>query len=89
MSVKVFCKLADCVNWDNGICGAEEWTGSGRAVALGAAQPGLPLRAEMMWIRRLRTVQLLDQVLHNLAEDCPVDSSELVRRRSVVALTAG
>jgi hypothetical protein len=24
MSVKVFCKLADCVNWDNGICGAEE-----------------------------------------------------------------
>lgn len=24
MSVKVFCKLADCVNWDNGVCGAEE-----------------------------------------------------------------
>ena len=24
MSVKVFCKLADCVNWDNGLCGAEE-----------------------------------------------------------------
>lgn len=24
MSVKVFCKLADCVNWDNGFCGAEE-----------------------------------------------------------------
>ncbi|MGC8782275.1 MAG: hypothetical protein ACP5UQ_15550 [Anaerolineae bacterium] len=24
MTVKVFCKLADCVNWDNGLCGAEE-----------------------------------------------------------------
>jgi hypothetical protein len=24
MSVKVLCKLADCVNWDNGLCGAEE-----------------------------------------------------------------
>ena len=24
MSVKVFCKLADCVNWDNGLCSAEE-----------------------------------------------------------------
>ncbi len=24
MSVKIFCKLADCVNWDNGLCGAEE-----------------------------------------------------------------
>ena len=24
MSVKVYCKLADCVNWDNGLCGAEE-----------------------------------------------------------------
>ena len=24
MSVKVFCKLADCVNWDNGFCGSEE-----------------------------------------------------------------
>lgn len=24
MSVKVFCKLADCVNWDNNLCGAEE-----------------------------------------------------------------
>ena len=24
MSVKVFCKMADCVNWDNGLCGAEE-----------------------------------------------------------------
>ncbi len=24
MSVKVFCKLADCVNWDNGLCGADE-----------------------------------------------------------------
>jgi hypothetical protein len=24
MSVKVFCKLADCVNWDNGLCNAEE-----------------------------------------------------------------
>ncbi len=24
MSVKVFCKLADCVNWDNGLCGSEE-----------------------------------------------------------------
>ena len=24
MSVKVFCKLADCVNWDNGLCGAAE-----------------------------------------------------------------
>jgi hypothetical protein len=24
MSVKVYCKLADCVNWDNGLCSAEE-----------------------------------------------------------------
>jgi hypothetical protein len=24
MSVKVFCKMADCVNWDNGLCGADE-----------------------------------------------------------------
>ena len=24
MTVKIFCKLADCVNWDNGLCGAEE-----------------------------------------------------------------
>ncbi len=24
MTVKVFCKLADCVNWDSGLCGAEE-----------------------------------------------------------------
>jgi hypothetical protein len=24
MSVKVFCKMADCVNWDNGLCSAEE-----------------------------------------------------------------
>ena len=24
MSVKIYCKLADCVNWDNGLCGAEE-----------------------------------------------------------------
>jgi hypothetical protein len=24
MSVKVFCKLADCVNWDNGLCSADE-----------------------------------------------------------------
>jgi len=24
MSVKVFCKLADCVNWGNSLCGAEE-----------------------------------------------------------------
>jgi hypothetical protein len=24
MSVKVLCKLADCVNWDNGLCSAEE-----------------------------------------------------------------
>jgi hypothetical protein len=24
MTVKVFCKLADCVNWDNGLCGTEE-----------------------------------------------------------------
>jgi hypothetical protein len=24
MTVKVYCKLADCVNWDNGLCGAEE-----------------------------------------------------------------
>jgi hypothetical protein len=24
MSVKVFCKLADCVNWDNGLCSSEE-----------------------------------------------------------------
>jgi hypothetical protein len=24
MSVKVYCKMADCVNWDNGLCGAEE-----------------------------------------------------------------
>jgi hypothetical protein len=24
MSVKVYCKLADCVNWDSGLCGAEE-----------------------------------------------------------------
>jgi hypothetical protein len=24
MSVKVFCKLADCVNWDSGLCGSEE-----------------------------------------------------------------
>ncbi len=24
MTVKVFCKLADCINWDNGLCSAEE-----------------------------------------------------------------
>jgi hypothetical protein len=24
MTVKVICKLADCVNWDSGLCGAEE-----------------------------------------------------------------
>lgn len=24
MAVKIICKLADCVNWDNGLCGAEE-----------------------------------------------------------------
>ena len=24
MTVKIFCKLADCVNWDSGLCGAEE-----------------------------------------------------------------
>ena len=24
MTIKVFCKLADCVNWDSGLCGAEE-----------------------------------------------------------------
>ncbi len=24
MAIKVFCKLADCVNWDSGLCGAEE-----------------------------------------------------------------
>jgi hypothetical protein len=24
MTVKIFCKLADCANWDNGLCGAEE-----------------------------------------------------------------
>jgi hypothetical protein len=24
MTIKVFCKLADCVNWDRGFCGADE-----------------------------------------------------------------
>jgi len=24
MSVKIFCKLTDCINWDNGLCSAEE-----------------------------------------------------------------
>jgi hypothetical protein len=24
MTVKVLCKLADCVNWDSGLCGTEE-----------------------------------------------------------------
>jgi hypothetical protein len=24
MTIKIFCKLADCVNWDDGLCGADE-----------------------------------------------------------------
>ena len=24
MTIKVLCKLADCVNWDSGLCGADE-----------------------------------------------------------------
>ena len=24
MTVKIFCRLADCINWDSGLCGADE-----------------------------------------------------------------